>query len=181
MNDLEDRVFDYIDAKALTPGPRGYQGIAGPKGLRGDQGIQGITGNTGATGATGAQGLQGTQGLQGIQGNTGSTGATGATGAPGADGTDIFPQKSTPANGSGSITVGTSSALVIPTNLAAIWRELECDDATATIYLALGTGPAVLLTGKALRPQGGAWGTSYNGPIYAIATEASTKLIFVEI
>jgi len=78
-----------LDARAVTPGRDGRDGIPGPIGERGPQGEPGAAGRDGQDGASGqdgADGLHGKDGLNGIDGTPGEKGDTGLNGRDGADG-----------------------------------------------------------------------------------------------
>jgi len=113
-------------------GNTGATGNTGGTGPQGPQGIQGTTGNTGPTGNTGGTGPQGPQGIQGTTGNTGgtggtgpqgiqgNTGATGGTGPQGPTGNtgDVYKSTSTSSITLGSLSIGNSVFLTVPSGLA---------------------------------------------------------------
>lgn len=102
----------------------------------------------------------------------------GEKGDPGDPGLDAFPQL-VPKPGPGFITVGTSSSVILAADGLVRWRELEVEDPTARVSLGFGVA-AILDAVRTLRPQAGAWGTSYPGELRAVASETATKLLVVE-
>lgn len=81
----------------------------------------------------------------------------------------------------GSVTIGTSSAQVVPANSARVGVYICNDHATNTLYLSLG-GTAVANQGIRLNAAGGtAFIQEYSGVINGIASGASTVVCFSEV